>query len=245
MPANLEKAELIEIDWEGDEVVFPSGGVRTKVQFNPETLSVTYANRSSGGSQPGGSAIQYVGQGTTKLSLELWFDVTGELPQGVVADDVRILTEDVVKLITPKEIEGAKESQWKAPGVRFSWGSFLFDGVAESVSEKLSFFSEQGKPLRAQITLGLNSQRIQFNVQSSRQANGAAAATGGQAGTQPLATAREGQPLQQMASSGGLSWQDIARANGIENTRSLNAGALVDLQVSQRRAGPALLFRRR
>ena len=50
------------------------------VQFNPETLKVTFANQivqgSGAGDQRGSPARQFVGAGTTKLSLQLWFDVT-------------------------------------------------------------------------------------------------------------------------------------------------------------------------
>ena len=35
------------------------------MQFNPETLTVTYTNQSAGGDQRGGSALQFVGKGTT------------------------------------------------------------------------------------------------------------------------------------------------------------------------------------
>ena len=50
------------------------------VQFNPETLKVSFANQiqtpSGAGDQSGTPARQFVGAGTTKLALQLWFDVT-------------------------------------------------------------------------------------------------------------------------------------------------------------------------
>ena len=55
-------------------------GKRVKVQFNPETLKVTFANQivqpTGPGDQRGTPGRQYVGAGTTKLALQLWFDVT-------------------------------------------------------------------------------------------------------------------------------------------------------------------------
>ena len=87
--SNVAKAELREIKWVGKQVRdLPT---RVKVQFNPETMKVALSNKKAGGDQRGGSAIQYVGKGTTKLSLDLWFDVTVPQTDGVgnKIDDVR------------------------------------------------------------------------------------------------------------------------------------------------------------
>src|SRR5919108_4787182 len=106
-PARLEKAELHELRSDfADEL---PGGQKTKVQFNPETLKVSYSNQlvtpegGGGGDKSGTPARQFVGAGTTKLSLQLWFDVTAPLPEGEQAvEDVRKLTEKVAYFITPK-----------------------------------------------------------------------------------------------------------------------------------------------
>ena len=81
-----------------------------KVQFNPETLKVTFANQiaqgSGRGDQRGSPARQFVGAGTTKLALQLWFDVTAYANGGAApADDVRELTQRVAYFITPKPID--------------------------------------------------------------------------------------------------------------------------------------------
>src|SRR5438093_758847 len=69
----------------------------------------------------GTSATQFVGKGTTKLSVQLWFDVTSVQPSGEAATDVRELTKKVAFFITPKP---APEDPTKnvPPGVRFVWG---------------------------------------------------------------------------------------------------------------------------
>ena len=56
-----------------------------EVQFNPETLKVTYSNTMAGGDQSGGAAIQFVSKSSTKLAVELWFDASAKAG----ADDVR------------------------------------------------------------------------------------------------------------------------------------------------------------
>jgi Contractile injection system tube protein len=78
-PGRLVKAQLTEITWDENDHV-QTVGDPFDVQFNPETLSVTYSNQKSGGNQRGGAALQFVGQGQTKLSVQLWYDVTQPLP---------------------------------------------------------------------------------------------------------------------------------------------------------------------
>ena len=77
---------------------------------------------------------------------------TGETEE----DDVRKLTGKVAYFITPKQ-EGDK---FVPPAVRFIWGSFQFDGIMESLEESLEFFSSDGRPLRASVTINLTQQKI-------------------------------------------------------------------------------------
>ena len=138
----------------------------TVVQFNPETLKVSFANQiatpTGAGDQNGTPARQFVGAGTTKLSLQLWFDVNAPLSDdagsgtGQAVDDVRKLTQKVAFFITPQP-EG---TQFVPPAVRFLWGSFQFDGLMDSLEESLEFFSSDGKPWRASMSLSLSQQKI-------------------------------------------------------------------------------------
>src|SRR5574339_193454 len=96
-PTQLLKAELREIEGTEDREVRDLGKI-IDVQFNPETLKVSYTNQKAGGDQPGGGSIQFVGSGTTKLSVELVFDVTVAEPpkvDGGRPNDVRRLTAKV------------------------------------------------------------------------------------------------------------------------------------------------------
>ena len=141
----LAKARLIELTEDFRNEL--SGGKAIDVQFNPESLKLSFANQivqPQGGDQAAGNAgRQFVGAGTTKLALTLWFDVTTmtEAP----LDDVRRLTADVVHFITPKP-SSSDANKLTPPGLRFSWGSFLFDGMVDSLEETLEFFSPAGKP---------------------------------------------------------------------------------------------------
>lgn len=231
-PSNLTKAELQEIRWNEDGTIDNQFvGKNVEVQLNPQSLKVSFANQKSGGDQSGGSAIQYVGQGTTSLSFDLWFDVTVLTQEGgTPPDDVRKLTQDIVYFITPKQEDQQADNQYIPPGVRFVWGTFLFEGVADSVNETLEFFSEDGRPLRASISLKLSKQEIQFQFGEGSGAGGGPSTPG----TQPQEPAREGDSVQQMASRAGRpnDWKSIAAANNIENPRRLTAGILVNLNAS-------------
>lgn len=225
----LEKAELRELDAEFKNEI--NTDKKCQVQFNPETLKVSFANQvatpSGAGDQKGTPARQFVGAGTTKLSLQLWFDVTAPMPpEQKKEQDVRKLTAKVAYFITPKP-EGDK---FVPPAVRFIWGSFQFDGIMESMEESLEFFSSDGRPLRASVTINLTQQKITEFTFRATAGPGAKPSPG----TRPLTPAPQGKSVQSMADSQGKgdNWQDIASANGIENPRLLQPGQLLDLNAS-------------
>lgn len=224
----LLKAELREIRWQKQEVKLLDKVV--PVQFNPESLKVAYANQSSGGDQRGGAAIQFVGAGTTKLSFDLWFDATVPQPDGRRVDDVRRLTQDIIYFMRPRKT--AKKGQFTPPGVRFLWGTFLFDGVMDSINESLEFFSEEAKPLRARVSVGLSQQEIQFQF-GQQQSRGLP--TTGTPATEPMEQVREGDTVHDVAARRGAveKWLEMARANGIENSRLPETGAFLITPTTQ------------
>ncbi len=241
---NLAHARLLELDSQHRDV--RQGGRQVTVQFNPETLKVSFANQiqqpQGGGDQRGGPTRQFVGAGTTKLALQLWFDVTAPQPDGSTFTDVRKLTERVAYFITPQPVTGGAAGQFVPPGVRFAWGSFQFDGMMDSLEESLEFFSPDGRPLRASLGLALSQQKISTFVFGPTSGAGGAGGTSPGAprtpGTQPLAPTTQGSTLQAMADAGGTAdWQSIASANGIENPRRLDPGRLIDLNVTPPRIG--------
>jgi hypothetical protein len=232
----LCKARMIELD---QTFTNPkSDGKNVPVQFNPESLKLTYANQlvePKGGDKAAGSAgRQFVGAGTTKLALQLWFDVgamdvstdpesTGE--KGIV-DDVRRLTQHIVFFMTPQPAESDPQ-QLAPPGVRFEWGTFAFDGMVEGMEESIEFFSPEGKPLRATITLTLSAQKILPRDSTKDTGNLPA-----RPGHTPLKVAKQGDSLQRMASASGKDdWQGIASANGIEDPLRMSPGQFVDIHA--------------
>jgi hypothetical protein len=239
------KAEIWKLD--------PSGRNKVEsytVQFNPDSLKVTFANQTQppSGNAPrdagqGTSATQFVGRGTTKLSVTLWFDVTAELAPAMATlagnpPDVRRLTMKIIELLGTQPT--ARENQRIPPPVRFLWGSFQYDGLIESIDQSLEYFSPQGVPLRASLALSMSQQSIDYRIAEAPSAPATAASaaanrqpTNSPAGTRPMTPAPAGTSLQAMASAQGKfgDWQAIAAANNIENPRLLATGQLVDLNA--------------
>lgn len=241
----LVKARLIEMqDDLKSELPASQGGKAVDVQFNPDSMKVSFANQlvqPQGGDQSGGTGgRQFVGAGTTKLALTLWFDITQ--PSRTAVDDVRRMTKDVIHFITPKESK-KDPKKMTPPAARFVWGSFIFDGMVESLEESLEFFSPQGKPLRASVAIALSQQKIlvsKFDPQASAPKR---------PGQRPMTPAKQGDSIQALvgeqgtgAASGapdagaggapnGGGWQSVAAGNGIEDPLRLRAGALVDLSL--------------
>lgn len=234
----VRKAELREVKSDGTDA-----GYRVTVQFNPESLKVAFANQvvppnnqAAQDQRPG--STQFVGKGTTKMSVQLWFDVTAvlhESKKGVT--DVRELTKEVIYFITPKASEEDRTKN-VPPAARFLWGSFQFDGIVDSLEESLEFFSQDGRPLRASVTLSMSQQQIEVLRNQEFQPN-SPDAPGGAAGTRPLSQAASGDSVQGMAAGRGRAsdWQSIAAANNIENPRLLQPGQLIDLNASARLRG--------
>ena len=230
MPDTPAKAKLVELDDKGNPSDNP--GYAVIVQFNPENLKVSFTNQvqtptgtGSSGDKP---SKQFVGAGTTKLTLQIWFDVTGQLPaESASIKDVRKLTQKVAYFITPNE-------QTKVPPkVRFVWGSFQFDGMMDALEESLEFFSPEGLPLRASMNVSLSEQKIVFQFNEDKKNKG----PGGRdvsPGASPLTQSQAGDTLPNLADAAGKTdWQSIASANGIENPRLLAPGQLIDMNAGK------------
>lgn len=221
----IQRAQLQEITWDEDREVSTRGSA-FEVQFNPETLRVAFTNQRAGNDQAGGGSVQYVGSGTTKLSVEVIFDVTVARPpsvEGEVPNDVRRLTRKVAQFMIPTR-DGDNFVQ---RGVRFQWGTFLFEGVMESMNETLELFSADGRPLRAVVAVELSQQEIRDFANTG----------GGGPGTQPTRPLADGQSVQQAAAADGRSadWRAYADAAEVENPRLPPAG--LRIPVGPGRAG--------
>lgn len=178
------------------------------VHFNPESLQYvirnTLDNQGSGNSKK-----QYVSDSTGKLSLDILFDTTD------TGEDVRAFTTQLAKLMEPGE-------EQVPPVVTFEWGTYSFDGMLDSYQETLNFFSSEGIPLRANLSLSMSSQEDVFDGGDSEMNS----ATGGNlaAPSSLPANTRNSKGLTDVASRAGNpdASRQLARANGEENIRFPN-----------------------
>lgn len=204
---------------------------RIKVPFNPNSYriqkEVTWTNRSE---LPTGTIAQsaptlrelnapplvFGGGDSRLLTLELFFDVTEPI-DGVFIDDVRQETNKIVKLT---RIE--RDTTKQPPVCEISWGDnppkhsdFPFRGVVTSLSQHFTLFRNDGKPVRANLTVTFK----EFLVpeEDLRQ-------------TDPELTTRivkRGDTLSSIAAemySDPTLWRAIAQANRLDDPRQLQSG---------------------
>ncbi|MER5528012.1 LysM peptidoglycan-binding domain-containing protein [Streptomyces sp. NPDC002677] len=223
-------------EWDLVKHVPVDPGVHLVVDFDPKSLRLTYSPTGVTGADAATKsgalskfASQQTGQSTT-LSIELLFDTTAE------NTTVQAKTEKIVRFTEP---DTSNPSAPARRGMRFAWGSFLFDGVVQSLGQTIDFFSDTGIPLRATVEMTLTG--VQPPDQSAAPppaappvsfGAGTGAVTGPAApvGTTPLTLSQSGDTVQSIAarSGAGVSWKTIAAANGIDNPRLLPPGTVLD-----------------
>jgi hypothetical protein len=217
-------------------------------QFNPQSLRLGFQNhaapspptRLTDSGSTGSSAAaakQIVGFTAALNGIELLFD-TSETNQ-----DVRQTTLKIIRML---QVPGTNTS----PLVQFQWGQFIFDGTISSVDETIDYFSESGIPLRATVTFSMQNNEPKLDSPASTAGAGfsagfSAGISGGisagfsagiagsaSVGTTPLTIAPQGASIQAMATSAGLDWKAVAAANNIDNPRAVQAGTVLNLNVS-------------
>jgi Contractile injection system tube protein/LysM domain len=224
-------------------------GTSLTVDFNPSSLALTHHSIGPRGKRSIRSdqtvnmqALEQTGFAIS-LSLDLVFDSTSD------GTSVQLKTEKLAELAKPYPLDGNKPPPAKV--IRFSWGEFLFYGSITSMTQTLTFFSEWGTPLRAEIHLSLDGVEkqgdpglfspvnlsagpvsVSFGENAPLAATAAAliAASAAPAGTTAYAQSQAGDTVSAITSrsSSGASWKSVAAANGIDNPRLLPPGTVID-----------------
>jgi hypothetical protein len=165
---------ITEWDMGQGQAVTTSDAVALTADFDPQSLELTY----SSGGRIGGvdtttsgtqnkTAAQQTAQ-TATLGVTLLFDTTTS-----VDVSVQSRTDPLVQLTMPGKVGGNAPSRRV---VRFQWGTFLFFGCVEQMTQTIDFFSDTGVPLRASVHLTLS------------QVGPPAPASGGGAGSGPASS---------------------------------------------------------
>lgn len=184
-----------------------------QVQFNPESLDISLSNSFKESS--GDSPTQLVDEASAQLSLELQFDTTDT---GI---DVRQRTHQVAKFLKPLDTTMEVERGDPLPPpivVEFDWGAIVFQGYMDSYSETLEYFSHDGVPLRAKVSISLTQQERSFDPRQSSDAEGndAGAYSNDAVGDDPFASGAVEQDVEQGAPMDNAA----AAANGVEDPRN-------------------------
>jgi hypothetical protein len=192
------------------------------LQFNPSSLQLQVNNELK--DTKNNERKQYVAKSNAKLTMDLQFDTTHN------GDDVTLTTKKLQAFVAPPLPANQKDRQsLPPPTVLFEWGRLKFQGIAESYKETIDYFSADGVPLRASVTLTLSRQDQVFDRTSGPEPPNA--------GADP--TRRDTPPGSPagIASAGGApeAARSLAASNGLENLRfgtgaALSVGASITLK---------------
>jgi len=208
----LEKAFIVKKD---------SGARLLTVMFNPEEYTVNRDNNFAQIAIPGLRAplMQFVHGNAQTLEMELILDTVESHTAGgqrlnEAGEDVRPL---VGKLVSLLDIDPATHAP---PVLRFVWATFTFTCVLTRAVQKYTMFRADGVPVRAKVS-------VTFTELTNAETEGKEVKRETADYTKEY-TVIDGDRLPEIAfrllGSAEL-WRPIALANGIEDPRSLRAGA--------------------
>lgn len=128
------------------------------VHFNPTSLRVALTNQF--GDDP---PEQHARATTGKLDVELLYDTTHD------GSDVRSATAALRALavatgVTPPASGEQAQANGSLPKVFFHWGTTCFEGLIESLTETLDYWSSDGVPLRASIALSMKGSELRSSA---------------------------------------------------------------------------------
>jgi hypothetical protein len=201
------------------------------VQFNPVQLQYEISNTLEGPGR-GGRRHQIITQSSATLSVDLQFDSTH------TGESVRDQTLKLKRFARPDAVDDAAELTAVPPVVRFDWGTFSFAGLIQSYRETIDFFSPEGTPLRAVVSLTMTQQQRQAEPPrppNPRPRPPAPEPTPGTLCTCPPTGAGGASGVAQGAGD-PYAARSIAEANGEASLRRSDRSALV---APERRGAPA------
>lgn len=224
MPKNLKTACITP-------VTGSRKGQGFDVLFNPAEYSIEKGNTFQSTSLPGLATpvTQFVTGNADTLSMELYFDTYAKSSRHdksvVRRDDVRNYTRQITNLM---QIDSTLHAP---PLVEFTWGpaigspeGFQFRGIIEKVSQKFTYFLDNGTPVRATLNVTfkeyktVKQQLEELNLESSDRTK--------------RIEIHEGDSIWFLAyeeyDDPGL-WRVIANHNGLENPRIVAPGTLLEL----------------
>ncbi len=188
-------------------------GERFSVQFNPEEYALNQENSFANQAIPGlsGPLVQFVAGSATKLDMELFFD-TWDSPDATKRD----VRDEVAKVTKLLEIDRDLHAP---PQLDVEWGSLAFRCVLTSAQQKFQMFADDGRPVRARVTVSFT--RVIDAEQEAREINRQTA------DFSKVHIVIDGENVSAIAwqhYEDPRIWRPIAIANGLLDPRELVAG---------------------
>ena len=183
--------------------------------FNPTEYLVQKQNTFQDVPIPGLGAppIQFIRGGGEKLTFDATVDTSDTL------DNVyTTYITDIRKLLEPDD------SIHAPPVVKFTWESFSFVGVIETLNITYTLFTDAGKPIRAKLSFTLR----EYSVDKQK----SALAKHESADVEKTYVVKRGDTLSGIAERSfgdPAPWREIARANGITDPRTLEPGQVITI----------------
>ena len=200
--AKLQKAFVLPLDGQFKNQ-------KLYVLFNPAEYALEKGNQFQANALPGLSSplVQFVNGSADSLSMELFFDTYTDGKR----EDVTRETKKFAQLL---EIDPELHAP---PPVKFVWGEFQFKAVLERINQKFTMFLENGRPVRATLTVTFK-EYLTIAEQLKKVPRNSSDVT-------KRHTVVEDDSLWLIAAQeyrDPRAWRAIARANGISNPRRLD-----------------------
>ena len=246
MSGQLAKARLVALDEIKGTGKDPTPSYREQdksalyVQFNPTSLKISRTNNQDrGASTTKSQARTNPSAQSATLTFDLEFD-TAELSdaQGVPVD-VRSLTKIVRRFAEPTK----EKPTSPPPPVRFVWGTFIFQGLVTQLTEDLDYFSNDGYPLRAKVSVTITEKNPDWEAKKIGEAarslpsatptgSGQGSGPGSKPASNPDTTtkAQDGESVQQLLTrlnADPAAWRSAMA--GLDSPLGLVAGAQVQI----------------
>lgn len=205
---------------------------KVRVHFNPEALEITFTNSIEKGRRNQPAQVS-VTETMAKISMELVFDTT---LNGI---DVRTETNKLARLMDPSQQTPSRNNHSrKIPSiVIFQWGTIWFEGYIDSYREKIDFFSSEGVPLRATVTLSMTQQQRDFEPNTGVTFNNNVAGKDiSPDNNTPISRIGSNKSVTDAVKAvNSAAARNVAAANGIENMRLPEVSELVmpDFKLSK------------
>jgi hypothetical protein len=245
LPATLQRLKVQPVGppKKGKAKATPVGKA-LPVQFNPASLRITRRNNvDRAGVTTQTQKAQSPSAERASLAFDLEFDTAEQVSSGTYVD-VRQWTALVRQFVEPPP-DSAGEAP---PAVQFAWGTLVFNGIVDQVTEELDYFAPDGTPLHAKVSLNISEQDFTLDGAAARTSAKAVEPGAGDSGIGPGETptapfdqvvqARNNESAQQLMTRVGLdptAWR--AAMAGLDNPLGLAPGQPVQIATSATRAG--------